>query len=116
MIRRPVAGTYFRLHTPRWAHQPTSGAGAARHGGRLNRPGTPALYLAADIQTAAAEFQQASPVLPPGMLVSYRVTLEDVADFSLGFDPAHWSPIWEDLSCDWRKLVFDPTEDVGGRR
>jgi RES domain-containing protein len=110
MIRRPVAGTYFRLLTPRWAHQPTSGAGAARHGGRMNRPGTEALYLAADIETAAAEFKQASPVLPPGMLVSYHVMLDDVADFSRGFEPAHWPSIWEDLPCDWRKLVLESIE------
>nr|WP_245682169.1 RES domain-containing protein [Halomonas gudaonensis] len=34
------------MHVPRWAYAPTSGAGAAEHGGRLNRPGLPALYLA----------------------------------------------------------------------
>ncbi len=106
MIGRPAAGTYYRLHSPKWAHQPTSGAGAAKHGGRLNRPGTEALYLAADIETAAAEFQQAAPVLTPGTLVSYSVSLSQVADFSKGFDQTQWAPIWEDFFCDWRKLVL----------
>lgn len=110
MIGRPATGTYYRLHSPKWAHQPASGAGAAKHGGRLNRPGVEALYLAGDIETAAAEFQQASPVLTPGTLVSYSVSLRQVADFSNGFDPAQWPPIWEDFFCDWRKLVLDKIE------
>ena len=38
--------TAWRMHTPRWAVAPTSGAGAQTHAGRANRPGTPALYLA----------------------------------------------------------------------
>ena len=31
--------TAYRMHTPKWATAPTSGAGAATHGGRANRPG-----------------------------------------------------------------------------
>jgi RES domain-containing protein len=31
--------TLFRVLTPRWAFQPLSGAGAAKQGGRFNRPG-----------------------------------------------------------------------------
>ncbi|WP_371860360.1 hypothetical protein [Sulfuriferula plumbiphila] len=27
------------MHAPKWAVAPTSGAGAAKHGGRVNRPG-----------------------------------------------------------------------------
>ena len=38
----------YRMHTPRWATQPTSGEGAALHGGRANRIGLAALYLAMD--------------------------------------------------------------------
>ena len=110
MIGTPASGTYFRLHTPRWAHQPTSGAGAARHGGRLNRPETEALYLAGDLQTAVAEFKQATPLLAPATIVSYSVLLSRVADFSKGFDPTRWPPIWEEFFCDWRKLVLDRIE------
>ena len=43
--------TAYRMHTPRWATAPTSGAGAAAHGGRANRPGTPALYIALEPET-----------------------------------------------------------------
>lgn len=95
------------MHSPKWAHRPTSGAGAAKHGGRLNRPGAEALYLAQELGTAAAEYQQGSPLLPPGTLVTYEVALSQVADFRNGFDPKPWPPIWEDFACDWRKLVPD---------
>ena len=71
MITRPFAQTLHRIHNPRWAYLPTSGAGAAKHGGRANRPGVEALYLSSDVDTALAEYQQAAPVLPPGTIASY---------------------------------------------
>ncbi|MCX7180339.1 MAG: RES domain-containing protein, partial [Proteobacteria bacterium] len=48
---------------------PTSGAGAAKHGGRVNRPGVAAIYLALGIETTIKEYPQVSPLLPPGTLV-----------------------------------------------
>ena len=65
--------TAYRMHTPNWAMAPTSGAGAAAHGGRANRPGMQALYLALEPDTAVREYQQLSPLMPPGTLVSYTV-------------------------------------------
>lgn len=56
----------FRMHTPKWAAAPTSGAGVAMHGGRANRPGVPALYLALDAATAIKEYQQVSPLFAAG--------------------------------------------------
>ena len=50
--------TAYRMHSPMWATMPTSGAGAATAGGRANRIGVPALYLALDAETAIAEYQQ----------------------------------------------------------
>lgn len=38
----------YRVNTPRWAKQPTSGTGAAKAGASFNRKGIPALYLALD--------------------------------------------------------------------
>jgi RES domain-containing protein len=48
---------FYRAHTPRWASEPLSGAGAARQGGRPNRAGVHALYLATSQETAIAEYQ-----------------------------------------------------------
>jgi RES domain-containing protein len=67
---------------PEWAVAPASGAGAATPGGRASRIGTPALYLALEIATAVAEYQQRSLLPPPGTLVSYRVTAEPVVDLN----------------------------------
>ena len=67
--------TAYRMHTPKWATAPTSGTGAATHGGRANRTGTLALYLALEPETAVCEYQQLSPLMPPGTLVSYTVRL-----------------------------------------
>lgn len=86
---------------------PLSGEGAARHGGRANRPGVAAIYLALELETAVKEYQQLSPLLPPGTLVTYQVTLETIVDFRNGYDASTWDPIWEDFACDWRELWFN---------
>ena len=97
---------FYRAHTPQWASQPLSGAGAALHGGRLNRRGTHALYLSSSVDTALAEYQQLSSLMPPCTLVTYRVVLQRVVDFRAGYDPRHWSPLWQELSCNWRRLAL----------
>ncbi|MBL0285182.1 MAG: RES family NAD+ phosphorylase [Zoogloea sp.] len=61
--------TVYRMHTPKWAVSPLSGAGAAQHGGRANRPGVPVLYMALEMDTAIREYQQVSSLLPPGTQV-----------------------------------------------
>ena len=99
--------TAYRMHVPKWAVTPASGAGAARHGGRANRPGVAAVYLALEVETAVKEYQQVSSLLPPGTLVSYEVTVGPIADFRAGFDSSKWDPIWEDFYCDWRELWFN---------
>ena len=81
--------TAYRMHTPKWAVTPTSGAGAAKHGGRVNRPGVAAIYLALDIETAVKEYQQVSPLLPPGTLVSYQISIGMIANFQSGFDASN---------------------------
>jgi RES domain-containing protein len=95
----------YRVHTPRWAHAPLSGAGAARAGGRANRPGVPALYLSLELETALAEYQQLSILMPPGLMVSYILDLGPLVDLRDGV--AGWDPLWHDFYCDWRALHFD---------
>ena len=97
----------FRMHAPKWAFAPTSGEGAAQHGGRVNRPGVAALYLALDSGTAIREYQQDDPLVPPGTLVSYRITVDRILDFRGGFQSDQWPPVWEDFFCDWRSILLD---------
>lgn len=47
--------TGYRVHVPQWTVAPTSGAGTPRHGGRANRIGLNALYLALDVNTAVLD-------------------------------------------------------------
>jgi RES domain-containing protein len=89
--------TAYRMHVPKWAVAPTSGTGAGRHGGRANRIGLNALYLALDVNTAVREYQQVSPLMPPGTFVSYRLTIDPVVDFTNGYQSGLWSGMWEDF-------------------
>lgn len=105
-VRLSLQCPAFRVHVPRWAYAPTSGEGAAKHGGRLNRPGLPALYLALDATTALEEYRQLSALMPPGLLVSYELRIGKVVDFSGGYTQA-WDTLWQELTCDWRRLWFN---------
>jgi RES domain-containing protein len=76
-------GVAYRAHDPRWSFLPTSGAGAAIHGGRFNPRGIPALYLALDPLTAVRESNQGfSSKINPCLLCAYDVDCDDVVDLS----------------------------------
>ncbi len=96
----------YRMLTPRWAFQPLSGAGAAKLGGRFNRPGHHALYLSFSTGTAIAEYQRHSDLLPPGLLVAYRVQVEPVLDFRAGYVAGAWDSLWLEWNCNWREAAF----------
>lgn len=96
---------FHRYLTPRWAHLPTSGAGAATDGGRFNRPGIEALYLSRAPQTALDELRQGASIVSPATLAAYRITLAEVVDLSAGFDPAEWAPEWSGWDCAWRQIA-----------
>lgn len=95
----------YRAHNPRWAFTPESGEGAARHGGRFNPPGLPALYTSRRPETAWLEAQQGFPFKPqPLTLCAYEVDCEAVVDLTvwrvlaaLALDPADLACPWEDL-------------------
>jgi len=105
MILTQLNSAAYRVHDPKWSYAPTSGAGAGSHGGRANRPGINALYLSLELDTALAEYKQLDALLPPGLMVSYYVSIDTVVDFRGGFTSA-WDPLWQDFYCDWRKLYF----------
>ena len=106
----PLSGEpFYRMHTPRWAVAPTSGAGAGKHGGRFNRPGVQALYLADTTQTAIAEYKQDLTLMPPGTLVQYEIALSATI-FLSEYEQESWDPVWEDWNCEWRKLALEGIE------
>ena len=72
-------GPLYRALNPVYARQPLSGAGAARHGGRFNPCGVPALYTALEVMGALREANQAGS-LQPTVLVRYDADLSPVFD------------------------------------
>lgn len=101
-----LTGLVYRAHHPRWAFSPISGEGAARHGGRFNPPGMPALYTSRRMQTAWLEAQQAFPFkAQPLTLCAYEADCTDVADLTQPADRAAWGVTPETLACPWEALA-----------
>ena len=94
--------TILNGHSHRY---PVSGAGAGRFGGRFNRIGVNALYLSLELETALAEYRQLDALMPPALMVSYRVKVDLVVDFRSGYTSA-WNPLWQEFHCDWRRMVY----------
>jgi RES domain-containing protein len=98
-------GRYWRIISPRWAHAPLSGEGAARHGGRWNRPGDAALYLSEEIETAFAEYQQELGVRP-GTFAAFDVVGARIADLGDSRTRATLEIAPMDLICPWKQIAF----------
>ena len=79
----PVAPVIlWRAYVPRWSHQPLSGEGAARFGGRWNPVGVPTIYAARELSTAWAEYNQGF-VQHPALIAQLELTgarLSDLTD------------------------------------
>jgi RES domain-containing protein len=90
---------------PRWAHAPLSGAGAARHGGRFNAPGMPALYLSEDLLTAIAEYEQELGIRP-GTFCAYQVDMIEIVDLMDENTRASLGITREDLLAPWQEIAF----------
>lgn len=95
-------GTVYRAHDPRWSFEPLSGEGARLHGGRFNTPGTPALYLSLDVETALAEANQGfSRKIDPTLIVAYDVDCEPVADLTSAAFLQSNNIDAGDIACPW---------------
>jgi RES domain-containing protein len=116
MIFRGIAAEtlFYRALTPRWAYAPESGAGAALNGGRFNRPGIHARYLADSAEGALREYKGESELLPPATVATYRVSADRVVDFTDGYVAGLWSPIWEDAYCNWQQIALLTEADPAG--
>jgi len=103
---RQFSGIVYRAHHPMWAHQPLSGDGAKKHGGRFNRRGKPALYTSLDITTAWMEAQQGFPFKPqPMTLVAYQVSKAKIADLNDNPTLQALDFSADDLACGWEYLA-----------
>lgn len=109
----------YRATLPRWSVDPASGAGAARRGGRFNRPRVEAVYLSFDPNTALLEYRQVSPLLRPVTICEFLVAAQRVVDLNQFLaDPSGWDSLWAEWNIDWRREAFvlhrdPPTWDLG---
>lgn len=110
----------YRAHNPRWAFDPASGDGAARHGGRFNPKGMPALYTSRRFETAWLEAQQGFPFkAQPLTLCAYEVDCADVLDLTDPAERARLGVAAADLGCAWEDLAdrgLEPPSWVLARR
>lgn len=102
---RLLNGLFWRILSPRWSYDPLSGDGAARHGGRWNRPGRPTLYLSGEVETAFAEYQQEIGTRP-GTFVAYEVAAARVYDLSDPRVRARLNVPASALFAPWKKIAF----------
>ena len=105
--------------SPRWAHRPLSGEGAAKHGGRYNEPGLPALYMSEAFATAVAEYEQDLGIRP-GTLCAYDVEAEPIVDLNDDGALRAAGVTEADLACSWKRIALidkerPPTWDLARR-
>jgi RES domain-containing protein len=114
------SGVVFRAHHPRWSFLPKSGEGAARHGGRFNPKGTPALYTSLRQETAWLEAQQGFAFkAQPMTIISYHVDCEDIIDLTDRLECERLSVAPADLACPWEDMASkgdDPPSWILARR
>ena len=109
----------WRMLAPKWAYQPLSGAGAARHGGRFNEPGTKALYISEDYITAISEYEQELGIRP-GTLCAYEVDVNGIVDLVDPQVQSDCSVTPAILTCAWKELWLvkkqrPPTWDLAAK-
>lgn len=91
----PLTGRFWRMLNVRWRQRPFE-SGSHLTGGRWNRPGVRALYLAADYATSIEEIHQL--LIRPGTLVAFDVNAARIIDLT-DADP-------ELTRCAWRRIYL----------
>lgn len=100
-------GKAFRAHSPEWASDPTSGVGASLHGGRFNKVGVPALYLALTPEGALREANNPGfeYKLQPTTLVQYEIDCDHIVDLTNADERKRWRATLDVLNCPHDKLA-----------
>lgn len=85
-----------------WSFDPTSGEGAAIHGGRFNPRGVPALYLGTSLEVAFAEATQGFAYkFKPLTMCAYEVDCADIADLTTDAARTAAGVTLADMACPW---------------
>ena len=94
----PFKRRVVRAAKPSWSYAPTSGEGAARHGGRFNPKGVPALYTSFDFETCAHEVRF-SLNTDPYTFFHLEIVSTKIADLSSRDVREELDVTWSDLEC-----------------
>ena len=100
----PLSLPLWRMIGIRHQFSPTSGEGARLYGGRWNRKGHSALYLAGDAVTAVAEYYQGLP--KPGTLVPYHLDASAIADLTNATAGPCDARVAEALAANWKAMAL----------
>jgi RES domain-containing protein len=109
----------WRILAPKWAHDPLSGVGAARFGGRFNPKGVPALHTSESIDTAFAEYQQ-DLLVRPGTFCAYQLDVLGIVDLCNAQVCKAFSVDRATLLSPWKEILlvekrFPPTWELSLR-
>lgn len=118
--RHTFRGTTYRALSPLWAHDPISGQGATRHGGRFNPPGVADLYTSLDPATATLEAQQDFiRKAQPYTMVAFDIDCADLVDLTSAAGRSETATTVEALACPWLRLQMEgepvPTQELTRR-
>ena len=101
-----LQATVVRALPPYWAHEPGSGEGARRAGGRFNPVGRPALYTSFSLNTAAKEVRFALN-RDPFTFYYVDVDCRDVLDLCDPATRASFAVDLRDLECpNWESEMY----------
>lgn len=100
----------WRVLSPKWAHAPLGGDGAAVNGGRFNRPGRATLYLSFELMTAIAEYEQEFGVRP-GTFCAYDASIRPIVDLTDAKVLAALKITSADLAGPWKEWAWVRRQD-----
>jgi RES domain-containing protein len=92
---------FWRAYVPRWAHEPLSGEGARRFGGRWNPVGAPTIHAARELSTAWAEYNQGF-VQHPALIIQIELSGASLADLTELSVLRTFDATPEIHKCEWR--------------
>ena len=77
----PIESNFYRFLKIQFIKDPLSGLGSLRYGGRYNYKNEfEVLYLTSDPETAVAEGSRDEFLIPPSVLITVKVRLQEVID------------------------------------
>lgn len=98
MTPPPFSAVVVRASKPEWSYSPESGDGAAKHGGRFNLKGMPALYTSLTLETCTKEVRFSLNQIPY-TFYCLKVESSRIPDLTGPSVRKALNVDWSDLAC-----------------